>query len=84
MRGRKAFAAATQEALRGARIEGKSAVREITVSGNYAFCWNHLTVTVKPKDGSPRLKRKGNVLSVFHRERGGRWVLWRDANLLGG
>jgi len=82
MRGRKTFAAAMREMAKDGQIDCKSAVREITVSGSYAFCWNYITVTIKPHGGGLPLKKEGNVLSVFRKERGGKWVLWRDANLL--
>ena len=84
MRGRKAFAAATKAALKMGRIEGKADIQEITVVGKRAFCWNHLSVTLKPRKGGKGITRKGHVLSVFRKKRSGRWVIWRDANLLGG
>ena len=82
MRGREAFAAASSAPGGKPRIEGKSDIQEIRVVGDHAFCWNHLTVTVTPPDGAPQIKRAGYTLSVFRKESDGRWVLFRDANLL--
>lgn len=82
MRGRAAFAAASKSMEGKVRFVGKPDIQEITVSGDYAFCWNYLSLTVTPlPDGEPK-HRAGNILSVFRREPDGRWVLFRDANLL--
>ncbi|MDB6115757.1 MAG: ketosteroid isomerase [Lacunisphaera sp.] len=83
MRGRKAFAKATSGAMQQAKISGKANIREITIAGKYAFVWNHLVITFTPAKGKAQ-RHAGDVLSVFRKERSGRWVLWRDANLLGG
>jgi uncharacterized protein (TIGR02246 family) len=101
MRGRDAFAEAFRPTIGKVRIEGKSDIQEIHIAGDYAFCWNQLSVTVRPAADAPpdRLsvfsrewqakanqmalfRRAGPVLSVFRREPDGRWVLFRDANML--
>lgn len=61
-------------------IDGESEVLEITVTGGWAFMLSHLTVKVKV-EGSPEMVRAGNTLTVLTK-RGGRWLLFRDANLL--
>jgi uncharacterized protein (TIGR02246 family) len=82
MRGRDAFAAASRSAMGKVRFEGKPEIQEIHIAGDYAFCWSYLALTVTPlPDGAPK-QRAGNILSVFRREPDGRWVLFRDANLL--
>jgi uncharacterized protein (TIGR02246 family) len=80
MRGKAAFAAA-QKGLEGARIEAASDVQEIRVFGDWAYCWNKLSVTITPGAGKAPIERAGNVLSVLRKE-DGRWVIFRDANLL--
>ena len=82
MRGREAFAAAFRSAVRQVHIEGKPDIQEIHVVGNYAFCWNQLSVTVTPLQGGPAQRRAGPTLSVFRKEADGRWILFRDANML--
>ena len=82
MRGRDAFAAATRSALGHYRIEGKPDIQEIRIAGEYAFCWNHLSLTLTPLQGGSPQQHAGHILSVFRREQDGRWVLFRDANLL--
>jgi len=65
-------------------IEGKPEIKEITVAGDVAICWNHLEITITPLDGSSSpVKRAGNVLSVFRKGPDGKWRIWRDANMLG-
>jgi uncharacterized protein (TIGR02246 family) len=85
MRGRDAFAAGFKTALEKFRLEAASDIQEIQVMGDWAYCWNHLSVTMTPidKGGSP-VRRSGNVLTIFRKNSGGDWVLFRDANLLGG
>jgi ketosteroid isomerase-like protein len=50
--------------------------------GDWAYCWNKLSVTMTPNDGKPPVKRAGNVLSILQKQNG-RWVIVRDANMLG-
>ena len=79
MRGRKEFGAA-QSGIGDVEIDGHADIQEIHVNGDWAYCWNFLTVTFAPKNG-PAGKRAGNVLTVLRKENG-RWVIFRDANLL--
>ncbi len=76
------FAAASkaQSANGAPQLEGHSEVQEIQVSGDWAFAWAHLRVTVTPPGGAA-VERAGHTLTVFHRQQG-RWLLARDANLL--
>ena len=82
MRGRQAFEKASRAAEGKFRFEGKSEIQEIHVAGNYAYCWNHLSVTVRPLQGGLSSQRAGHILSVFRKEPDGHWVLFRDANML--
>ena len=79
LRGRDAFAAA-QAKQRGLDIDAKAEIREVRIFGDWAYCWNQLTVAVTPSGGKP-VKRAGSVLSVLRKD-GGRWRIFRDANLL--
>ena len=97
MRGRDAFASGFKKALEKFRLEATSEIQEVQLMGDWAYCWNHLTVTMTPigppigtpigtpidKGGSP-VRRSGNVLTIFRKQSSGDWVLFRDANLLGG
>ncbi|MDX6614126.1 MAG: hypothetical protein QOD75_3312 [Blastocatellia bacterium] len=82
MRGRAAFAAGLEKALEKFAIESTSDIQEVEVAGELAYCWNQLTVTMTPKaEGSP-IKRSGYTLTIFRKDKEGKWVLFRDANLL--
>jgi len=80
LRGRAAFAK-TQQAMANVDIDANSTIQEIRVFGDWAYCWNHLTVMVTPHTGGVPMKRAGHVLSVLQKQNG-RWVIVRDANLL--
>jgi uncharacterized protein (TIGR02246 family) len=80
MRGKAAFAKA-QEALKLSRIEASGEIQEVRVFGDWAYCWNELSVTLHPPGGPP-VKRAGNVLSILQRQQDGRWLIVRDANML--
>jgi uncharacterized protein (TIGR02246 family) len=82
MRGRDAFAASFQPFIADRRIESTSEIQEIQVTGDWAYFWSHLRVSVTPgPEGSP-LRRSGYTLTVLRKRPNGGWVLFRDANLL--
>jgi uncharacterized protein (TIGR02246 family) len=80
MRGRAAFVQA-MEGIAKFDVAAQSDIQEIKVFGDWAYCWNHLQVTMTPASGGPAVRRVGDVLSVLRR-REGRWMIYRDANLL--
>jgi len=82
IRGREAFAEMSRAMKGKFRIEGKPDIQEIHVSGDHAYCWNFLSLTVTPVEAGDAMKRAGHILSVFRKEADGRWRLHRDANLL--
>ena len=80
MRGRSGFAAA-QKAMGDADIDASSEIQEIRILGEWAWCWNRLTVVVTPRKGGASIKRSGDVLSLLQKQ-ADRWVIVRDANML--
>ncbi len=58
------------------KIEMQQEINEIIVSGDLAYCWSHITVTIDKK------RRAGHILTIFRKVKSGQWVLSRDANLL--
>jgi uncharacterized protein (TIGR02246 family) len=76
------FAAATRAVEGQSRIEGAADVQEVRVCGDWAYCWTQLTVDMQPLGGGPPVRRTGPVLSVFRKTQSGRWVIFRDANML--
>lgn len=83
MVGRGAFAAAARGAAgqEPPQFDGTSEIQEIQVCGEWAFLWTKLSVVVTPPGGAPPLRRAGHTLSVLKKENG-RWLFYRDANLL--
>ena len=63
------------------KLEGRSEVQEIQVSGDLAYAWTRLAVRVTPPGAAQSIDRAGYTLTVFRRV-AGRWLLARDANLL--
>ncbi|HWE48687.1 MAG TPA: SgcJ/EcaC family oxidoreductase [Bryobacteraceae bacterium] len=65
------------------RFNSLQDIEEIKVGGDLACCRSHLTVTIVPlEESAPVAVRSGYVLSVFHKQANGKWVLFRDANLM--
>jgi uncharacterized protein (TIGR02246 family) len=78
---RRAAFAEAQKNLVNVEIDATPDIREIRVFGEWAYCWNYLTVVVTPGSGGAPVKRAGHVLSVLNKQNG-RWVIARDANML--
>jgi uncharacterized protein (TIGR02246 family) len=83
MRGRDAFAKAFHGAMERFAIASECRVEELRVAGDWAYCWNHLRVTMTPRGAGAVMRRSGDTLTVLRKEDGG-WVITRDANLLSG
>jgi ketosteroid isomerase-like protein len=54
---------------------------EAEVCGAFAWCRTHLTMTITPPNGKS-MRRSGYTLSILRKGADGRWVMFRDANLL--
>ena len=73
--------AANSRGMKDHRVEGTGDIQEIKVLGDWAWMHNYLQVTITAPDGKV-MKKAGHVLSILHKNTGGRWQLARDANLL--
>jgi uncharacterized protein (TIGR02246 family) len=82
MRGREAFAASFAGWQGKFSLETECEIQEIQVSGNLAYSWTRLTVTMTPVAGGPANRRSGNTLTVWRKNTEGNWQIFRDANLL--
>lgn len=82
LRGRAAFAQALHDVLKTHNIRSSGEIREVKVSGDLAYCWTDLTVTMTPLDGTAPKVRRGPSLSILRKESDGAWILIRDANML--
>lgn len=77
------FAAAFSGALQHVRIEPRGEIREIQVSGDWAYLWSHLSVLITPHQaGAAAVQRTGHTLTILRKLESGAWAVARDANLL--
>jgi uncharacterized protein (TIGR02246 family) len=69
--------------LKQVKLHVRSDIQEVKLLGDWAYCWNKLTVQVTPQNGAPggAVTRAGSTLTIFRRENGA-WLLVRDANML--
>jgi uncharacterized protein (TIGR02246 family) len=77
----KAAFAASSEGLRGVTIDGTAEVLELQVAGDWAFCRNHIRITMTPPGKTP-VSRSGYTLTILRKQPDGAWRLARDANLV--
>ncbi|HEY3306092.1 MAG TPA: SgcJ/EcaC family oxidoreductase [Candidatus Binatia bacterium] len=82
MRGKEAFAAAFRTAVERVRIESTAKIEELQIAGNFAHLANYLVVTMTPLHGGSIMRRSGHTLTILRKEVDGRWILFRDANML--
>ena len=78
--GKDAFRAAS-ETMKSLRLSGTSDIRELKVFGDWAYIRNYIEITMTPPNGTT-MRRKGYTLSILRKQPDGKWVLWRDANLV--
>jgi uncharacterized protein (TIGR02246 family) len=69
------------ESMKGVEMEGAADIRELEVRGDWAWLRNYIDVTITPPGGKP-VRRSGHTLSILRKEPDGRWLLFRDANLV--
>ncbi|HEY5382104.1 MAG TPA: SgcJ/EcaC family oxidoreductase [Acidobacteriaceae bacterium] len=79
--GRESFRQRFEKYVKPMRIKVRSEVQEVAVSGDLAFARTSLEILVQV-DSSEPMRRTGFSLTVYRRGAGGRWKLWRDANLV--
>ena len=82
MRGREEFAASFAGWQGKFRLETDCEIQEIQTSGDLAYSWTRLSVTMTPVDGGPANRRSGNTLTVLRKNADGAWQIFRDANLV--
>lgn len=80
--GKDAFAAAFRAAIQQVRIESTARIEEIEIADRSAHLINYLTVTMTPLQAGSVMRRSGYTLTMLRKQPDGRWVLYRDANML--
>lgn len=78
--GREAFRQRFETYVKPMRLQVRSKVHEVAVSGDLA-CAHLAGIQVQVESGEP-IRRAGFALTVYRRQPGGPWKLWRDANLV--
>ena len=78
--GKEAFVASSKE-MKNVRIDGTSDIQEIKVLDDWAWMRSHLKVTITHPNGTTSM-RSGYTLTILRNQRGGNWVIARDANML--
>lgn len=79
--GKKEFADGARS-MQGAKVQARGEVVEVTVRGETAWARVHIEVVLDTPDGKS-VRRSGFALSVLTKQPDGRWLVTRDANLLG-
>lgn len=82
MRGRDAYATELRAVFENQHIEAVNDIQEVTVSGNLAYCWNYLRVTIKPVQEGVAVRRSGYTLTVLRKNEIRGWRVYRDANFV--
>jgi uncharacterized protein (TIGR02246 family) len=67
--------------MKDVRIEGTSDIQEIKVLEDWAWMRSHVKVTITHPKGTTS-RRSGYTLTILRKQRGGNWVIIRDANML--
>jgi len=83
MQGRAAFEKGLRGVLSTHTIESRSTIEEVVVVGDLAYSRTQLSVTITSKHGNLPMQRTGHTLSILRKGADGKWLLTRDANLLG-
>jgi uncharacterized protein (TIGR02246 family) len=81
--GRDEFAANFTAGLAKVRIQASGEFEEIVLAGDVAYVRGRLSVVITPLVGGTPQRLAGYTLSVYRRHADGRWLMARDANLLG-
>jgi uncharacterized protein (TIGR02246 family) len=79
--GKKEFAASSK-GMSGMKMEGTSEIVELRVIEDWAWMRNRLRVEVTPPGGEAMV-RSGYTLTILNKNAAGKWMIARDANLLG-
>jgi uncharacterized protein (TIGR02246 family) len=79
--GKKEFAA-SGKGMSGMKMEGTSEIVELRVMGDWAWMRSKLRVVVTPPGGEAMV-RSGYTFTILKKNAEGKWVIARDANLLG-
>ena len=73
--------ASTSAAMKDMKVDGTADVRELAITGDWAWARTHFSISVTMPDGK-EMRRSGYTLTILTKDMDGRWLIARDANLL--
>jgi uncharacterized protein (TIGR02246 family) len=80
--GRDGFSVRFAAAHRQLRIDCRSELEEVVVVGEVAYTRSRDAVSATPHTGGEAMQFSGDRLTIYRRQRDGRWLLSRDAHTL--
>ena len=67
--------------MQNVHLTGSADIREVDVREDWAWIRNYIEITIaSPERGA--MRRSGYALSILRKQADGKWLLWRDANLV--
>src|ERR1700759_4858134 len=72
--GKEAFAQGLRRGLEQVRIDVRSEIDELQVTGDCAYLRNHLWVTITPRGGGVPVRRTGYTLTILRKLPDGKWM----------
>lgn len=73
--------AETDESMKNVTMDADIDIKEIKVTGDWAWMRSFLKVTFTPEGGNPA-KHSGHILTILRKNPNGKWVIARDANFV--
>ena len=80
--GREGFSSNFKAAHQQMRISCTSELEEVVVVGEVAYTRSRDALSVTPRDSGPAAQFAGYRLTVYRKQRDGRWLLSRDVHTL--
>jgi uncharacterized protein (TIGR02246 family) len=80
--GRDGFSANFSAAHEQVRIRCVSELEEVVVAGEVAYTRSRDSLSVSPFVGGEENRLAGDRMTIYRKQRGGGWLLARDANVL--
>jgi uncharacterized protein (TIGR02246 family) len=78
--GKQAFLAGSQG--KPYAFEATAEVREVVVNGNWALTRVELVIEVTAAQAAKPMRFLGPTMTVWRKAATGRWLIWRDANMV--
>ena len=80
--GRDGFSPGFSAGHQRSRIHCVSELEEVVVVGEVAYTWARDSLSVTPRAGGEAKQLAGHRITIYRKQRDGRWLLARDAHTL--